>query len=129
MAAGIKPTRRTIFHQLLDPVAAEGHVTPSNSNLADEALSITGAAADSTGNAMSYAIYQVITNPPMYEKVKNELREAFPDPNERLRMAVLERLPYLTNIVREAQRWCTFCIPAPFQDKTDDSLPTGCRTE
>lgn len=93
-----------MFHQMLDPDITGGHVAPSNSDPADEALSITAAAADSTGNAMSYAIFNVVTNPPVYEKVKSELREAFPDPNERLRVAVLEKLPYLTGIVKESQR-------------------------
>nr|WNS47923.1 CapH [Capnodium sp. TTI-000886] len=104
IAAGIKPKRRTIFHQLLDSSAEEGHAAPSDSKLADEALSITGAAADSTGNAMSYAIYNVITKPHIYEKVKKELREAFPNDDEELKLSILEQLPYLTGIVKEAQR-------------------------
>jgi hypothetical protein len=53
---------------------------------------------------MSYAIYHVLKSPGMYKKVKKELKEAFPDPKEKTRLAVLEQLPYLTGIVKESQR-------------------------
>jgi len=35
IAGGIRPQRNTMFHQLLDPSAAEGHVVPSVNDLAD----------------------------------------------------------------------------------------------
>jgi cytochrome P450 len=92
---GKKPTRLTIFNQLLDPNVAEGHVVPSVNDLKDEAVSIVTAAADTTGNAMTIAAYNVISNETIYNKLKAELREAFPDPLAQLEYLALERLPYL----------------------------------
>lgn len=92
---GEKPTRLTIFNQLLDPEVAEGHVVPSVDDLKDEAFSIVTAAADTTGNAMTIAAYNVISNETIYRKLETELREAFPDPSATLDFLILERLPYL----------------------------------
>lgn len=92
---GEKPTRLTIFNQLLDPNVAEGHVVPSVDDLKDEAFSIVTAAADTTGNAMTIAAYNVISNETIYDKLRTELREAFPDLSVTLEFLALERLPYL----------------------------------
>jgi Cytochrome P450 len=90
-----KPTRLTIFNQLLDPEVAEGHVVPSVDDLKDEALSIVTAAADTTGNAMTIAAYNVISNKTIYRRLETELREAFPDSSATLEFLALEKLPYL----------------------------------
>jgi cytochrome P450 len=92
---GEKPTRLTIFNQLLDPEVADGHVIPSVDDLKDEAVSIVTAAADTTSNAMTIAAYNVISNKTIYHKLKTELREAFPDRLAMLEFLALERLPYL----------------------------------
>lgn len=104
--AGIRPKRRTIFHELLDP-SSTGEETsgpPSFERLYGEALSFCTAAADTTGNAMEMAAYHVVTNPNIYDKLKKELRGAFPDPGTDLGYTTLEKLPYLTGVVKEGQR-------------------------
>jgi cytochrome P450 len=104
--AGIKPNRRTIFHELLDQTSTEEETPspPSVDRLNGEALSFCTAAADTTGNAMEMAAYHVVTNPDIYEKLKKELRDAFPDPSTDLDYTTLEKLPYLTGVVKEGQR-------------------------
>lgn len=92
---GVPPTRLTIFNQLLDPGVTEGHVVPSVDDLKDEAFSIVTAAADTTGNAMTIAAYNVISNRTIYHKLLAELAEAFPDPLAKLEFLALEKLPYL----------------------------------
>ncbi|KAH8887271.1 cytochrome P450 [Thozetella sp. PMI_491] len=105
-AAGIKPKRRTIFHELLDPTADDKvpPIPPTLEALSAEALSFCTAAADTTGNAMEMSVYHVITNRLIYEALTKELRQAFPNPNAELDYATLEKLPYLTGVVREGQR-------------------------
>ena len=94
--AGMKDeSRTTIFHQLLNPNATEGHVVPSIDNLTDEGLVILGAASDTTGNAMAIAMYGVISNPTIYSKLAAELNSAFPDPLVTLDFITLEKLPFL----------------------------------
>jgi cytochrome P450 len=104
--AGIKPSRRTIFHELLDPSSTDEETSPlpSVERLYGEALSFCTAAADTTGNAMEMAAYHVVTNLDIYDRLKKELREAFPDPSTDLDYATLEKLPYLSGVVKEGQR-------------------------
>ena len=68
IAASVRPQRNTIFHQLLDPSAAEEHVVPSVNDLADESFSICTAAADTSGNTMTIVAYDAVANPVIYEK-------------------------------------------------------------
>ncbi|KAH6893038.1 cytochrome P450 [Thelonectria olida] len=104
ISQGAKPERLTIFHQLLDPDAYEDHVVPTVDDVVDEAFSMTTAAADTTGNAMTMAAFHIVTNPIIYGRLILELREAFPDPTAELSFTELEKLPYLTGIIKEGQR-------------------------
>jgi cytochrome P450 len=92
--AGEKSTRPTIFKQLLDPSATEGHVVPDVDQLMDDAFIIIAAAADTTGNAMTTATYNVLSNHVMHEKLKEKLKMTFPDENAELDFVTLEKLPY-----------------------------------
>jgi hypothetical protein len=73
-----------IFKQLLDPNATEGHMVPRVDQLTGDAFIILAAAADTTGNAMTIATYNVLSNPSIHSKLKCELKEVFPDGNARL---------------------------------------------
>lgn len=93
-----KPSSRTtIFHQLLNPNITEGHVVPSVDDLKDEAYIIVAAAADTTGNAMTIATYNVVSNQTIYHTLTTELKKAFSDPDARLDFTLLEKLPYLVS--------------------------------
>jgi cytochrome P450 len=65
--------------------------------LKDEAYSVLVAAADTTGNAMTVAAFNVIYNPVIYEKLAKELESSFPDETSQLSFVELERLPYLVS--------------------------------
>ncbi|KAK4445417.1 cytochrome P450 [Podospora aff. communis PSN243] len=105
-AAGIKPQRRTIFHELLDPTTAdeETPIPPTLESLSGEALSFFTAAADTTGNALETAAYHVVSNPSVYRTLVEELRTAFPDPSAQLDFITFEKLPFFTGVIREGQR-------------------------
>jgi hypothetical protein len=90
-------SRRTIFHDLLTPKPELEYVVPPIDKLEDEAVSIMAAASDTTGNGMTVAAYNVVQNPIIYEKLRTELRVAFPNPDTRLDFTTLERLPYLVS--------------------------------
>jgi cytochrome P450 len=70
-------------------------VVPDVDQLTDDAFIIIAAATDTTGNAMTIATYKVLSNPSIYGKLKDELKEAFPDGNVKLDFVTLEKLPYL----------------------------------
>jgi cytochrome P450 len=105
-------TRKTIFHQLLDPAATPGHVVPSVEDLTDEAFTILTAAADTTGHAMAILTYYVVSNPSIYRTLTTELKNAYPSHNHNheqvknlnYRYATLEKLPYLTAVIKEGLR-------------------------
>lgn len=103
-------TRPTIFSELLDPEKQDGWPVPPAHELKDEVYSILAAAADTTGNAMTVACYKVIGNREIYSALRKELHAAFPDPDAKLNFVTLERLPYLTGVVKESLR-LSFGVP------------------
>lgn len=101
MDAGGKVDKPSIFEALLTP--ADGYVVPTPDQIKDEAYSILAAAADTTGNAMTVAAYNVVINPDIYKTLVDELEAAFPNEDEPLDYIKLEKLPYLVSCVGLAQ--------------------------
>ncbi|KAK5656923.1 hypothetical protein OQA88_3445 [Cercophora sp. LCS_1] len=105
MAKGEKPKRRTIFHDLLDPeINQSGHSTLSSEALVEEAFALCAAASDTTGNAMSVAVYHVLNDAGIHKALSAELVAAFPDATGMLEYTTLEKLPYLGAVIKEGQR-------------------------
>ncbi|EYE93682.1 cytochrome P450 [Aspergillus ruber CBS 135680] len=102
-------SKRTIFHHLLQLDDVEGY-EPTIDFLADEAYIVLGAAADTTGNALTIATYNTVINPDIYKWLTAELTEAFPDPDADIDFTSLEKLPYLTGVIKEALR-LSFGVP------------------
>jgi cytochrome P450 len=107
MDSGKLDLRPTIFKDLLTADPDSGYIPPAPENLKDEAYSILAAAADTTGNAMTVAAYQVVSNSAMYKKLSAELKAAFPDPHSKMDFMTLEKLPYLVSDPFHP----TFCRP------------------
>lgn len=95
MDAGEKVERSSIFEALLTP--ADGYVVPTPDQIKDEAYSVLVAAADTTGNAMTVAAYNVVNNPDIYRALVAELKDAFPNEDDTLEYIKLEKLPYLVS--------------------------------
>jgi hypothetical protein len=89
----------TIFHHLILPQTKEGVIDrslrPSKRSLVDEAFSLLGAGSDTVGNTSCIATLYALDNPEIARKVKEELRQAWPDPDVPPELTVLEQLPYL----------------------------------
>ncbi|KAH8894326.1 cytochrome P450 [Thozetella sp. PMI_491] len=100
--AGKKESRPTIFHTLLstDPSLYD---IPLDAYCIGESFSFLQAASDTTGNAMSLAAYRIMSSPEVYATLRKELCDAFPDPDN-MPLAELEKLPYLTGVVKEGLR-------------------------
>ena len=105
MTDGKEVGRQTIFTTLLSGEnKPEGYRIPTTWQLKDEAYSVLLAAADTTGNAMTVAAFHVLNNPAIYSKLVAELETAFPHQTENLPFVQLERLPYLTAVIKEGLR-------------------------
>ncbi|KAI9147447.1 Cytochrome P478 monooxygenase [Paramyrothecium foliicola] len=108
VSSDIKPTRRTVFHELIDIGSSRSSSDKLQDSLSDEvvfadALQLTGAAAETAGATIERGVYEVLSNAGVYKKLTQELRDAFPS-LEAMNMAALEKLPYLGGVVREALR-------------------------
>lgn len=88
-------SRTTIIHQLLARTRSEGHSAALVESLTDDTLTFILAASDTTGNAMTTAMYEVVSNPAIYSKLAAELNSAFPDSEATLDFIKLEKLQYL----------------------------------
>jgi len=97
------PERATIFHQLLER-SASGTLDLSLDELAMEGLVLVNAASDTVGATLVTAANGVYSNPDIYQRVLAELQDAFPDPDGKLEFLKLEKLKYLTAVIKEALR-------------------------
>jgi hypothetical protein len=74
-----KSKHKTIFHQLLNPKAAGGHVVPGVEGLTNKVFTILTTAADITGHVMALLTFYVASNPAIYSTLVAELEAVFPD--------------------------------------------------
>jgi cytochrome P450 len=73
-------------------------------------MSFTHAAAETVGHAMACAVHHVLDDPEVYKRLREELVEAFPDESKDLGMLELEKLPYLTAVIKEGLRYAILTI-------------------
>lgn len=103
---------RTMFHVLIEEAGRVGEDGDGKSkggrvslrDVADEAMITCGAASDTVGNALMVVAVNVLSDKGVYERVKGELRGRYPDPTERMRFRDLERLRFLTAVIKEGLR-------------------------
>lgn len=72
--------------------------------LQDEAQLVIGAGITTVGWALSVGGFHIINQPEVYARLRQELEEAIPDPDQQLNWTDLEKLPYLTGCIKEAIR-------------------------
>ena len=70
----------------------------------DEALIVVGAGTLTTSWALCVAIFYLLKSPKILTKLRFELETAIEDPETRLPLPQLEKLPYLTAVIQEALR-------------------------
>ncbi|MCJ1346327.1 hypothetical protein MMC31_004542 [Peltigera leucophlebia] len=91
-----------IFHAILQSKLPESDKTVSH--LSDEAVIIVGAGTLTSSWVLSVITYHLIANPRILSKLKAELKSAITDPDKGVPIEVLENLPYLVAVVKEALR-------------------------
>ncbi|KAH8996548.1 putative P450 monooxygenase [Lactarius hatsudake] len=97
-------SHRIIYHSLLDPDAHKGRPLPTKLSLWHEAGALLAAGSDTTAMAATTITYHVLHNPEVQQRLVKELRTAWPVLEEVPRYEVLEKLPYLTAVVKEGLR-------------------------
>ncbi|PBL00266.1 cytochrome P450 [Armillaria gallica] len=95
----------TIYNHLMAPHPVKGqHTTPSRKSLIEEAINLLAAGSFTVGNAAMVGIYYVLNDPVVHKALVQELRDAWPNKDDRLPLAQLEKLPYLTAVIKESLR-------------------------
>jgi len=84
---------KTIFHEYMhsDLPAEE----KTEKRLAAEAGIFLGAGTETTARALSYISFQLLNNPSLLQKLRDELKTVMPTPDTLPRLSQLEQLPYL----------------------------------
>lgn len=72
--------------------------------LQGDGQTIIGAGTETTAMILATGTIRVLSNPEIEAKLRKELREVMPDPNVLASVSVLEKLPYLSAVIRESLR-------------------------
>lgn len=91
-----------IFHEILQSKLPESDKTIKY--LSGEALTLIVAGTMTSSWVLSVAAYHLVSSPRILTKLKAELKSAIADPDTSVPIEVLEKLPYLVAIVKEALR-------------------------
>ncbi|KAK4630865.1 Cytochrome P450 monooxygenase yanH [Fulvia fulva] len=99
-----KTSHEIVYHRLLDPEANKVTGVPEPGSLFEEALALFFGAVDSSANTFVLGTYRILQNEEILRKLKEELRAAWPDPKVIPDAEDLEKLPYLTAVIKESLR-------------------------
>ena len=69
-----------------------------------EAIQFVSAGTDTVSNTMHVITYHVIANPVILQRLREEIQTIQPSPARPVKLAQLERLPYLTAVILEGLR-------------------------
>ncbi|RAL03205.1 cytochrome P450 [Aspergillus ibericus CBS 121593] len=94
--------RKTVFNTLLDSGLPPEET--SLSRLQHEAITVIGAGFETTRYALAVASYHILSTPSIYNRLREELFTAIPDPSNFPPLSELEKLPYLTGCLQECIR-------------------------
>ncbi|KAF7789154.1 hypothetical protein EIP86_000091 [Pleurotus ostreatoroseus] len=90
-----------IYHALLNPVHGP---RPSITSLRDEALLLVFAGTDTASNVLTVGTMHILSKPAIHARLKAEILEAWPNQARMPRFEEMERLPYLTAVIKESLR-------------------------
>lgn len=93
----VSSEHETIYHHLITPSSKQSsrHEALSRGDLIDEAITLLNAGSDTVGQTSTSVVFYVLSDPKIYQRLLDELKQAWPDKDQNVRLAVLEKLPYL----------------------------------
>ncbi|KAK5994291.1 Cytochrome P450 monooxygenase [Cladobotryum mycophilum] len=95
---------RIIYHELLNPEASKGAPLPSIGSLYEEAQALMFGGADTTGNTLMLGTFYLLESPAFQQRLKEELYRVWPVLHEPPRFEDLEKLTFLTAVIKESLR-------------------------
>ncbi|KAF8659814.1 hypothetical protein AX16_001699 [Volvariella volvacea WC 439] len=95
----------TIYHYFLTPQPDNERLPPlTKAWLLDEGIYMRFAGSDTVGNVCTVGTYYLLTNMMAQDKLVKELQDAWPDKDVNMNYEALEKLPYLTAVIKESLR-------------------------
>ena len=101
-AQDTEKSHETVFSALLESSLPIEEL--SVTRLQHEAISVTGAGIETTMRALSLASFHIIANPPVFQRLREELISAIPNPENLPSWDELGTLPYLSACIEEGNR-------------------------
>jgi len=101
---------RIIYRELLNPEANKGHPVPTALQLQHEAEVLFTAGSHTTGTTLMTGVYYLLRSPEAKQRLVDELRAAWPALDQPPNYEELEKLPFLTAVIKETLR---LAIPVP----------------
>jgi cytochrome P450 len=95
------------MERLLTPNASKGFTVPSRDGLRDEILTLISAGNDTTGITSMTGLFQILHNPSIQSRLLAELKTVLPNPADTTPYTTLEKLPYLTAVIKESLRYAS----------------------
>ncbi|PKY00826.1 cytochrome P450 [Aspergillus campestris IBT 28561] len=94
--------QKTIFDTLCDPSLPAEERTLDR--IRDEALVILAAGTETTARVLTIGFFHIYRDPSILQKLRDEIKQVMPQPTDRVSLAQLEKLPYLTAVINESFR-------------------------
>lgn len=92
----------TVFHELLQSNLPESE--KSDDRLAQEGLLVIGAGTHTTARTLAVGTFYLLNNPAVFSTLKAEIATVTRSDGSPTPLPVLEKLPYLTAVVKESLR-------------------------
>ncbi|KAF2261425.1 cytochrome P450 [Lojkania enalia] len=93
---------KTIFHSLLQSDLPESE--KETGRLAEEAVLLVGAGTHTTSWVITVITFHLLSNPTLLRRLKDELKSVIPAPSSKPLLHDLEKLPFLTAVLKEGLR-------------------------
>jgi len=119
-----------VYHHLVTPDPAKRSEMPTKKRLSNEASSLLNAGSDTVGGTCTTGTFYVLNDERILRRLRTELDEARKERGmgvkESLGFEVLEKLPYLTAVIKESLRLAHGVVtPLPRVVGPEDSIVGG----
>jgi cytochrome P450 len=93
---------KTVFHTLLESGLPESE--KSTERLAEEAVLLIGAGTHTGSWCLTILTFHLLSKPELLKRLKDELKSVMPEPDSKPTLQELEKLPFLTGVLKEGLR-------------------------
>jgi len=95
---------RVIYNELLNPDANKGLAPPTVSRLCDDGRTLFAAGSHPIGTTLMIGAFYILRNPEAKQRLVDELHTVWPVLDQTPSYEQLEKLPFLTVVIKEALR-------------------------